>query len=177
MRWISNKKLLQHLDEMQKAGNHVDKRLIEQAKKSGTSFFLFTLEDKESFLSLIWHEIDESRLLTPNGSPRSLRDIAQCMINNRYTFENISINLNLPRNQHDPEWFEKCIHIHNQFEYKRFGWITIVPATDHERQQTPHGTFYIYDGCHKALVLGKLLLCNDIEFKSVEVLLLLPRPK
>ena len=35
--------------------------------------------DKGEFLSLIWHEIDASRLLTPKNKSRTVQDVAQRM--------------------------------------------------------------------------------------------------
>lgn len=176
MRQVSREMVLQKIREMQKAGNHVDGRLIDEVKALKMVFFLIILEDKESFLSLIWHEIDASRLLTPGGS-RTLRDIAQRMMDQSLTFEVLAKGPGLPDSQHDPGWFKKCVNIDTRFDYDRFGWIIVVPATSHERDQSPYGTFYIYDGCHKALVLSKRLLCNEIRFQPVEALLLVPRPE
>jgi hypothetical protein len=177
MRQISREMVLEKIREMQKAGNHVDGRLIDEVKALKMVFFLLILEDKESFLSLIWHKIDASRLLTLPNSSRTLRDIAQRMIDQSLTFEVLATDLGLPSSQHDPGWFKKCVDIDAEFDYDRFGWIIVVPATDHEHNQSPYGTFYIRDGCHKTLVLSKRLLCNETRFQPIESLLLVPRPK
>jgi len=155
----------------------VDKRLIDQVKTLEMVFLLITLEDEESFLSLIWHEIDASRLLTPPGGSRTLKDIAQRMTDRSLTFGRLATDLGLPKSQHDPAWFKKCVSIDTRFDYGLFGWTIVVSATDHEQEQSPYGTFYIHDGCHKALVLSKRLICNEISFRPVEALLLIPRPR
>ena len=174
MKQVPKERVLRKIKEVRKVGCRVDERLIDQIRTSKEAFSM-TLEDRESLLSLIWHEIDASRLLTP-GDSRTLKDVVQRMIEKSLTFEALTTNLDFPKNQHDPKWFEKCALIDAKFDYELFEWITVVGATDQEHEQSPHGTFYIYDGCHKALVLSKRLLCNEIRFEPVEALLLVPRP-
>ena len=55
------------------------------------------------------------------------------------------------------------------------GFISVVPANDKEREQTPSGSFYIYDGMHKSLVLAVKLLQKEIDYQKIELLYLLPR--
>lgn len=175
MQHILKETALQELNDRRSAGNHVDSRLF-TAIENARSLYIFPLRDKTSFLSLIWHERKESRLLTPEGLPRTLHDAAERMTSNNWTFENLSSNIGIPANQHQPEWFKECLTINANFDYALFGRIAVVQANDNERKQSPAGTFYIYDGTHKSLVLSKLLLANEVEFKPVEALLILPRP-
>ncbi len=175
MQHILKETVLQELDEKRSAGNHVDSRLFTAIAKA-RSLYIFPLRDKTSFLSLIWHEINESRFLTPKGLPRTLYDVAERMTSNNWTFENLSSNIGFPANQHQPEWFKECLIINANFDHALFGRIAVVQANDNERKQSPTGTFYIYDGAHKSLVLSRLLLSNKVEFNPVEVLLILPRP-
>ena len=176
MKQISREKLLQDIENMRRAGNSVDKRLLDRVSASESNFYSLVLEDEESFLSMIWHELDATRLLTPCDKPRTLKHVLQRMIEKSLTFDALAKNLGLPKHQHNPDWFKTCVSIDTQFNYDRFGWITIVPATDHEHKQSPCGTFYIYDGCHKTLVLGKWLLCDEIKFQPINAVLLVPRP-
>jgi hypothetical protein len=175
MQHILKETVLQELDNRQSAGNHVDSRLFTAIEKA-ISLYTFPLRDKISFLSLIWHARDDSRLLTPKGSPRTLHDVAERMIVNNWTFDKLSSNLGVSADQHNPEWFKKCLPINENFDYAIFGRIALVQANDNERKQSPSGSFYIYDGAHKSLVLSKLLLANEFEFKPIEALLILPRP-
>jgi hypothetical protein len=175
MQHILKETVLQELDEKRSAGNHVDSRLFTAIAKA-RSLYIFPLRDKTSFLSLIWHEINESRLLTPKGLPRTLHDVSERMTANNWTFDKLSSNLGFPADQHKPEWFKKCLMINENFDYALFGRIAVVQANDNERKKSPAGSFYIYDGAHKSLVLSKLLLANEVEFKPVEALLILPRP-
>ena len=50
-----------------------------------------------------------------------------------------------------------------------------LPANDAEQRQSRTGTFYIFDGVHKTLVLATLLLRNLISYKPVNALLFVPR--
>ncbi len=87
-----------------------------------------------------------------------------------------SVRLGLPREQHHPEWFEKCIAIDEAFDYSRFGFLALAHATESERKQSPRGTFYIYDGVHRTLVLAKRLLSRETNFQLLTALLIVPRP-
>lgn len=130
------------------------------------------------FLSLIWHEIDASRLLTPKNESRAVRDVAERMIERRYTFQSLSRNQGLPLNQHDPEWFHKCWVIDRDFDFDKFRPIWLVIANDDEKSKAPASAkFYIYDGCHRSLVLGKRLLTGESKYEQqVKVILISPRP-
>lgn len=176
MRHILKKTALQELDDRRSAGNHIDNRLFTAIEKA-RGLYTFLLQDKTSFLSLIWHARDDSRLLTPDGSSRTLRDVAERMIANNWTFDKLSSNLGFPAGQHNSEWFKKCLPINKHFNHALFGRIALVQANDDERKESPSGSFYIYDGTHKSLVLSKLLIVNKLEFDPVEALLILPRPQ
>jgi hypothetical protein len=163
------------LAERQKAGYHVDNRLLTEVERSDGEQFLIRLEDEDSFLSLIWQESDPARLLTPPGQPRTLRDVARRMIERGYTFEALNRDLGRSRAEHHPEWFEPCVHINRSFDYAKFGWVAVVAANDGERSQSPRGTFYIFDGVHKTLVLAARLLRGETCYQAVEALYLVPR--
>jgi len=171
MQHILKETALQELDDRQSAGNHVNSRLFTAIEKA-RSLYTFPLRDKTSFLSLIWHARDDSRLLTPEGLPRTLRDVAERMTVNNWAFDKLSSNLGFPADQHKPEWFKKCLPINENFDYALFGRIALVQANNDERKGSPSGSFYIYDGTLKSLVLSKLLLVNELEFKPVEALLI-----
>ena len=148
-----------------------------QSCKKDRKFYKSKLSRCE-FLSLIWHEIDASRLLTPKNESRTVKDVAKRMIEKRYTFQSLSRNQGLPLNQHDPEWFHKCCSIDSDFDYNRFGKIWLVIANDDEKcKAPPSAKFYIYDGCHRSLVLGKRLLTGESKYEQqVKAILITPRP-
>lgn len=176
MKKIDQKDAIKKLKDHQANGFHVDSRLLEEVKKDG-DYFLIHLINKESFFSLIWQEIDYSRLLTPPGKPRCLFDVGNRFIKCDYSFEQLSEPMQLSANQHNHQWFKNCISINSDFDYKKFGLITIVPAKDCERTQSPKGTFYIYDGIHKSLVLAVKILRKEIDYQEIEALLMIPRRK
>jgi len=166
---LARKALLQRVENDLK----VDKRLLDEIKKG--DLYLIPLEDEHSFFSLIWHAIDDSRILTPQGQSRTLHDVTQRLIDNNYNFTALSSDLGLNSKQHNPKWFDKCKKINDNFDIDKFGWIAVTPATEDELRSSPKGTFYIYDGTHKSLVLAKRLLDKNIYFTPLECLLLIPR--
>lgn len=154
-------------------GHNVDSRL-QDAVKTG-EIFLLTIVDAESLLSLIWQARTDSRLLTPFGQPRTLRDVANRVIRAGYTFARLASNPPLEKGCHSPAWFEKCLPIAESFSYEDFGFVAITLANDSERNESPNGSFYIFDGAHKTLVLSTLLLSDRVTFHAVTAMLLLPR--
>jgi len=173
MRELGKKELTDCLRNHRSKGFHVDKRLMREVI-SGGKYYLIELKDKESFLSLIWQEIDASRLLTPKNESRCLKDVANRFIKKNYSFTKLSNSMGLPPSKHNPKWFQKCNQMYQSFDYEKFGVITVVPANDIERAQSPEGTFYVYDGIHKSLVLAVKLL-EGYNFNKVKAVLLIPR--
>jgi hypothetical protein len=101
--------------------------------------------------------------------------VAQRLRQRGHTFEGLSGHPGLPREEHDPDFFRPCVPIDRQFDYRRFGWVAVVAANDEERTQSPLGSFYVFDGAHKSLVLAKRLLAGEAAYRPVEALLLVPR--
>jgi hypothetical protein len=162
--------ILSQLALKQGRGEHVDRRLFTSIRDS-EALYLFTIFDEDSFLSLIWQEIDATRLLTPGGQPRTMKEVGS-RLQIWQGFSRLAGELDLPRTQHNPAWFERCVQIDTSFDYNRFGWISVVHPNDSERRQSPRGSFYIYDGVHRALVLAKRLLSQETEFQSIAAFLL-----
>src|SRR2546422_11510954 len=175
MRRISKTEVRHSLEERQRLGIRIDRRVF-AAVDASAALFLLTLADEDSFLSLVWQQSDGVRLLAPHGRSRTLRDVAQRMRGASSTFEMLASDLGRPKEEHDPDWFRVCAKINAAFDFDRFGWVTVVPANDSERRQTPDGSLYIYDGVHKTLVLSKRLVSGETLFRPVEALLVLPRP-
>jgi hypothetical protein len=170
---IDNKAALASLQDRAAEGHHVDSRLLREVEHG--SLYSVMLEDPEMFLSLIWQESDPARFLTPPNEPRTLGDVADRFIRGEYTFASCAKPLGMPAHMHDPHWFEKCLPISNDFSYERFGPIALVSANDGERGQSPEGTFYVFDGIHKTLVLSVLCRQGKVGFKSVVAFILVPR--
>jgi hypothetical protein len=165
--------ILHQLESKQGCGEHVDDRLF-AAVRGSQALYLLRMDDEESLLSLVWQERDDTRLLTPREQPRTLKDV--CHRLQGRGFGQLASPLGLPTDQHNPAWFRKCAEIDAAFDYSRFGWISVVPPTDNERTQSPRGSFYIYDGVHRSLVLASRLLGREIDFQPIAALLILPRP-
>jgi hypothetical protein len=161
------------LKKREALGDHVDARLWREIEAPGRIYKL-TLETADEFLLLIWQEADSARFLTPPAHPRTLRDVAERLLQSGHSFEALVTNLGMPRSEHQPEWFRPCVEIDRQFDMTRFGWVVLTPATAGERNQSPTGTYYIFDGIHKTLVLATRLL-QGTPYQPVEALLLTPR--
>jgi hypothetical protein len=174
MRRIDPDEVRLFLEQHALADNKVDRKLMEGVGRQG-ELYLFQLEDEDSFLSLIWYQGAGVRLLAPDGEPRTLRDVVQRLRQRGQTFDALSADLGLPREEHDLEFFKPCVPIDCCFDYRRFGWVAVVAANDEERTQSPLGSFYVFDGAHKALVLARRLLAGETTYRSVEALLLVPR--
>jgi hypothetical protein len=54
--------------------------------------------------------------------------------------------------------------------------LILAPSTEEEREQSPNGSFFIYDGFHRSLVLAKYLLEEEVDYQQVEGILVIPRP-
>jgi hypothetical protein len=174
MKWVSSADVLSRLHDREARGHHVDARLIQAVMGPG-SLFLLTLDDEQSFLSLIWQEIDPTRLLTPRGLPRTLGDVAGRMVEHAWTFASLSQPMGLPPTQHLPAAFESFERINSEFDFAEFDFVAVMAANDSERRQSPHGTFYIYDGVHRTLVLAHRILTKQSLYQPVEILLITPR--
>jgi hypothetical protein len=174
MKQVSSAEILGRLNDRAACGHHIDNRLIQAVKAQG-NLFLFTLEDEKSFLSLIWQEIDPTRLLTPHGQPRTLGAITDRLIKQSWTFASLSNPMGLPPTQHNPVAFEKFEKMNSAFDIAAFDFIAVVAANDSEWHQSPDGTFYIYDGVHRTLVFAHRVLNKQTSYQPIEALLITPR--
>jgi hypothetical protein len=171
---VSGPEVIARLSAREAIGHHVDPRLIQAVNAPG-NLFLITMEDEKSFLSLIWQEINPTRLLTPWGQPRTLGDVAGRMIEHSWTFSSLSRPMGLMPMFHDPAAFESFEALNAGFDISKFDFIAVTPANDSERRQSPNGTYYIYDGVHRALVFAYRVLSGQMEYHPVEALLMTPR--
>jgi len=167
---ISKDIALRRLKEREGSGMEVDDRL-RTAIEIACVLLDGTIQDKTSFLSLIWHEIDGSRILTPSGQPRTLRDVARRMIENGWTFDKLSLSSGTV--DCDPNWFSPCLGIYGDFDHGKLGWFAVTNVDDDIYRQSPNGSLYIYDGCHKALVYAYRLLTGVSQYEPVPILWLL----
>lgn len=174
VRQVDRDEVTRNVENWRLLSHNVDSRLLKAIHDEGEMYFI-TLEDQQTFFSLIWQEIDASRLLTPFGVPRTLNDVLSRFNSEGHSFESLSNSLDLPRTHHKPEWFKDCVKIDQEFDINKFGWLTVVSANDAERNSTPKGTFYIYDGNHRALILAKRILAGETKYQPIECLYLVPR--
>ena len=128
--------------------------------------YTLNLQDSESFLSLIWHSIPEARPLTPPSKPRSLGDCVRRLA---------SIDRPFAQLVEGYPWFKRCSLIDEGFCYARFGLLVLTCADENEKKETPRGSYYMYDGNHKGIVLAKKILRKELDYRPIEALLLKPR--
>jgi hypothetical protein len=148
-------------------GFHVDSRLIHSITKSGRSPVVSLELNETEFLDLQFHANDASRLLTPHGESRTLRDCVRRMEQQHWTFMNLISDLGLSTVVHHPSWFNPCQEIYSSFSYDNFFSIFALPLTEDERQYTPTGSYSIYDGTHKSLVLAYKILVEGFIYKPI----------
>jgi hypothetical protein len=72
-------------------------------------------------------------------------------------------------------WFNECHSFDAEFCHTQFGLLVLTCAKEDEKKETPSGTYYLYDGSHKSIVLAKKLLRKELEYRPIEALLLTPR--
>jgi hypothetical protein len=150
----------------ERRGFHVDSRLLREVDAPGC-LSLLTLESQDEFLRLIWQATTDTRPLAPPGGARTLGDCAARLSAFQWSFRSLV--------EAGHSWFEKCISIDAEFVLDNIGWVAVTPSLPTELGETPHGTLYVYDGVHKALVLAKKLLHEEVSYTAVEALLLEPR--
>lgn len=154
------------LERHRDAGFHVDERLLAEVIRPGR-MYLWAEPKATGFLSLVWQSINETRPIVPASHPRTLRDCALRLSGFEWRFD--------PLVRAGHSWFETCVEVDAAFDYSKFGPIVVTPLNSHEADETPGGTYYIFDGVHKSIVLAKRLLRQEVEYSPVELLLLTPR--
>jgi len=154
------------LERHQASGFHVDDRLWDEVDKPG-EMFLDVLATREEFLRLVWQSTPATRPLTPMGEPRTLLDCAGRLSTFGWEFQTLV--------QDGFKWFRPCADINKAFDYGKVGLIALTPLIESERRETIAGSYYIYDGVHKSIVVAKRLLRRETGYEPVQVLLLTPR--
>jgi len=166
MRQVGVDEVLDTLNRHRDEGFNVDTRLLREVQGPGQMYVL-SLPDTTAFFGLVWQSINDARPLVPLGQPRTLRDCASRLAAFEWRFDKL-VEAGYP-------WFRKCVEIDSVFDYSNFSWMALTPCNSSELQETPVGTYYIYDGVHKSIVLAKKLLKSEIKYRPLEALFLTPR--
>lgn len=161
--------------ETRNALHYVDP-YVDGAIEDAEKIYHVRFQDDERFLALIFPEMDGCRILTPSDEPRTLRDVANRIIFNEWTFEDLVKDMGFEARLHDPEMFAKASYLDENFDYEKLGMLIMAPSTEDEREQSPDGSFFIYDGFYRSLVLAKRLLEEEVEYQQVSGILVIPRP-
>jgi hypothetical protein len=174
MKQVGSADVLARIQDRVGRGYHVDGRLIREVNAPG-ELYQFWIEEEDDFLRLIWQVSNPTRLLTPGGQPRTLRDVVTRMVSRGWTFASLLSPIGLPAALHEPSAFEKFDKLFTEFDFEAFGFLGVTPALPSELTESPRGTFYIYDGVHRSLALAYRLVAHLTDFQPVECLLLVPR--
>ncbi len=166
MKLVDPDAVLAELARHQDRGFHVDSRLLAEVPKPG-NLFRFRLGQEEDFFRLVWQSTSKTRPLTPEGWPRTLRDCVLRLRTYSWSFRQLVTG--------HYEWFQECVAIDENFTYDNFGLVALTPLNSHERHETPQGTYYLFDGVHKGIVLAKKVFRGEVDYQPVEALLLTPR--
>lgn len=166
LRPTSAQEISKSLKALRERGLHVDQRLLREIDEPG-ELYLLRLPTQDDFLRLIWQSVQSTLSLAPPGQPRTLRACASRL--DRFSWDFSSLT------EQAPAWFRECVAIDRNFSYEAFGLLAIVEANAHELRETPDGTFYIFDGVHRSIVLAKRLLRGQTPYVPLDTLWLVPR--
>lgn len=132
------------------------------------------------FLASIWHEVCDTRILTPHREPRSLMHVMDRMVLAGVTFADLADpaqvssvhqrfrQAGLPPTRYKPDWFVRCDDVYQSFSQQCLGKFLIRDARDGEDTQTPGSTLYIWDGSHRSLVYAYRVLVDGEPYVPVE---------
>jgi hypothetical protein len=158
--------VLLNLEAHRASGLPVSDRLIAEVQRPG-QIFVMMLTRVEEFFQLVWQSSRETTPLAPPRHPRTLHNCASRLSQFGWEFDRLV--------EHGHSWFSTCAGIDKAFDYSKFGFIAVTPLTSSERHETPEGSYYIYDGVHRSIVLAKKLLREEIAYSPVQTILLEPR--
>lgn len=146
----------------QALGLHVSDRVIAEVQKPGRMNKVVL--GRADFFKLVWQSSDETRPLAPLRHPRTLGDCALRLSHFSWSFDRL-VELGWP-------WFAACAEIDKAFDLSKFGLIFLNPLNEVERGEAPQGSYYIYDGVHRSIVLAKRLTApSAAEYRPIQAIL------
>lgn len=144
---------------------------------NGCAFYEISIEDVESFNSLIWHCHRHTKLLTPGtlfgGKLYSLEDVTTRFFELSLSFKELYEGK--IKGDYLPGWFQPCINLEKNFDYKKMNPLILTNTSNGVRRQCPNGTFQIVDGVHRSLVLSVLIKRKMIQFEPLKAILIFPK--
>lgn len=173
MKFISKENALAVIKDQQEKGYHIDPK-VELATAGAKALFSLTIDDQQTLLSLVMANNSGHRFLTPKKQARTLLAVTERLLENNLHLSDLAHG-NVDE-EYNPVWFRPCVEIDAQFDYERFGWVYLTFPAKHHLKYSPGGTFRIYDGNRKCLVLGKRLLAGETSYKKIPALLIVPKP-
>ena len=117
--------------------------------------------------------IKSKNLLTRQGRPNRLIDIASRMIKKKWTFQDFSDED--VKGRYSPSWLKQCGDIADHFDWSKFGTLYTIHPDKAELKACPDTTFRVVDGMHRSFALAYLLMTDAIEYQPITTVLLTPR--
>jgi hypothetical protein len=117
---------------------------------------------------LVWHSIDKTRILTPSGELRTMRQVGRRFNEKFLNFEEAKELHHHER--YDPSWFKDCPAT-REFDYEKIGSLVVrrLNSSETDASDGNREAFYICDGCHRMLVLAVGLLRGELEFRPIRL--------
>ena len=129
--------------------------------------FMLHVGSEAFFLSLLFHDITPTRIITPHRKPRTLKEVVNRLLEQNITFE--ALSKNEIKGSYQPEAFDSYVSLLDVFDDSKFNYISCCPMNDYEKKFSPKGTFYLIDGNHRSLVYAYLLLTHKLIFKPFDM--------
>jgi hypothetical protein len=121
----------------------------------------------ESFNKLLFLDLDETKNLVQNH--RSIQELSIFMRDSGLTMAELLKRPDLI----GPGWIRRVHDVHyKDFDYGRFGPLSLQPPNDRELADTRYGCWTLADGNHRTLAMMlKAIVENAIPFEEIEVIL------
>ena len=173
--------VLKGLDDFNARGRPHDSRIRDALCMFNARPFFLEIPDVGEFHRLVWHAIDESRILTPGANPqRMLTDVYGRLIEMDPDFDRLDRTPcpcgAPPEQMYSHSYFQAIYRIYRGFNYEELGWITVTDSGCPETNANPQGTFCVYDGNRRTLALAMHTVARPSFYKPATFLYLTPRP-
>jgi hypothetical protein len=141
---------------------------------------LAEIDSVDEYLALQLRDQSKSKCLTPNDQSRQMRHILDRMTDQDWTFEKLAGgSLSTVDVEREPVWFEKCKYLDENFDLDIMGPLAVHPRIG-SKNNVKQGDVYdpsvheIYEGQHRALVLAKKLVKQELNLRPLKMIYLWP---
>ena len=146
---------------------------------AGELFFRLPIIDVQGFESFIVPYHKGIEVLMPGsilgGRQYTIKEIIDRMVSLDMTFEKLASGT--VEGDYNPIWFKVCADLVSNFDYSKLDDFLAVLPTNTEQRDCPLGSFRLIDGTHRSLVLAFLLRVGKIDFRGLNLILVLKKEK